>query len=412
MATRSILVKPMYGGEVCGAVSQTQTCHMGSCDRDCTLSSWGKWGPCSMACDGGIQQRRKAVEIPIRANGRCPKENSRQRLQAQNCNMQACFGDEICIAIQDLIISIDSSGSVPATMWPSVTNFTGELLKRYKARYYGIDDMRIGIIQFGNGEVEANGIVSPAIMVKSLTGDIAALKTAAKAMTHKNGFTNMAQAFSLAEELLQREGRSEAQFAVMTISDGVPSFKFNTKEKAKELEDRGIMKFMVSVSTPKSVAWKLMKEMASKPWETNVVRVPGWDALQDGGGPFVQECVVKFCPASMSPSLVLADARQGGYMLVRERGYCGGLGKTLGYHIRDPQACYELAAEAHTQAFSMGRKYRQGRCSVETLSFSCDVYKEWRADLENPSCDSSWSGGFHRSRYYDWYAIQPNECVL
>jgi len=414
MATRSMLVRPQFGGQGCSAISITEPCETQSCDRDCVLSSWGAWGPCSMACNSGIQQRRTSVIRPIRANGRCPKVTSRERLQEQNCNTQACIGDEICVAIQDLIISIDSSGSVPAAMWPSVTNFTGELLKRYKAKYYAIDTMRIGIVQFGNGEVEDDGIVSPAIKVKSLTSDIEALKTAAKNMSHKNGFTNMAQAFSLAEELLQREGRSEAQFAVMTISDGVPSFKFNTKEKAKELEDRGIMKFMVSVSTPKSVAWELMKEMASKPWETNVVRVPGWDALQDGGGPFVQKAVVKFCPASMSPSLVRDDARQRGYMLVRERGYCGYLGKTLGWGIRDPQHCFELAAEAGKQAFSMGRKYREGRCSVEKLPLTCDTYKEWRADLENPSCDStaSWNGGFHSSPYYDWYAIQPSDCTL
>jgi len=412
MKTRSILTKPMRGGEGCEAVATTEACETQSCDKDCVLSSWGAWGPCSMACNGGIQQRRTSVLEKIVANGRCAAEDSSSRLQEQNCNMNACIGDEICIAVQDLIISVDSSGSVPAAMWPNVVNFTEELLKRYKAKYYAIETMRVGIIQFGNGAVEDEGIISPAFKVTSLTNNIATLKTAAAAMKHKNGFTNMAQAFSLAEELLEKQGRPEAQFAVMTISDGVPSFKFNTKEKAKELESRGIQKFMVSVSTPRSDAFELMKAMASKPWETNVVRVPAWDALQDGGGPFVQEALVKFCPASMSPSSVLDIARQGGFMLVRERGYCGGLGKTLGKRILEPQACYELAAEAKRQAFSMGRKYRIGRCSVELLSFSCATYKGWRADLENPACNASWGGAFHESRYYDWYAIQPSDCTL
>merc|ERR1719162_2388728 len=63
------------------------------------------------------------------------------------------------------------------------------------------------------------------------------------------------------------------------------------------------MKFMVGISEfPGSDQWKLMKDLATKPHATNTVRVPGFDALQDGGGPFVREAIAKFCPDAMSPS--------------------------------------------------------------------------------------------------------------
>eukprot|EP00964_Phaeocystis_antarctica_P114152 scaffold78111_cov60-Phaeocystis_antarctica.AAC.1 len=40
--------------------------------------------------------------------------------------------------------------------------------------------------------------------------------------------------------------------------------------------------------------------------------------------------------------------------------------------------CFQLAQEAGATAFSMGRKHRKGRCSVELLPFACDNYKQWK----------------------------------
>eukprot|EP00964_Phaeocystis_antarctica_P161877 scaffold135138_cov69-Phaeocystis_antarctica.AAC.1 len=74
-------------------------------------------------------------------------------------------------------------------------------------------------------------------------------------------------------------------------------------------------------------------------------------------------------------------------MLVYEKGYCGGLGRTLGRTTVDPQECFKLAKRAGASAFSMGRRYRKGRCSVELLEFTSDDYKQWlvRAPLSPPT---------------------------
>ena len=95
-------------------------------------------------------------------------------------------------------------------------------------------------------------------------------------------------------------------------------------------------------------------------------------------------------------------------MLVYKKGYCGGLGKTMGRRIFDPNECFRLAQEFPATGFSMGRKYRAGKCCVETLPFSCDEYSAWEANPAEPACSSSWGGGFHKSRYYDWYALEPS----
>ena len=65
------------------------------------------------------------------------------------------------------------------------------------------------------------------------------------------------------------------------------------------------------------------------------------------------------------------------FMLVFAKGFCGALGQDLGTDIYDPMECFQLAQEAGATAFSMGRKHRKGRCSVELLPFACDNYKQW-----------------------------------
>jgi len=364
-----------------------------------------------MACSRGNQERFKKVDIPIRGSGKCPKPKSSHRYDIQDCNTHECVGDEICIANQDLIINVDGSGSVNTESWALVKNFTGELLKRYKSTYYGAEAVQIGMTLFGNGAIEDDGTISKAVLVSELVADMAAVKEAAAAMAHQKGFTNMAQGFVLAQKLLQQRSRKNAQSAIMTISDGKPSFLWETTEKAKELEEKGIMKFMVAISEfPGSDEWRLMKDMATQPANTNTVRVPGFDALQDGGGPFVREAIAKFCPRAMSPSATLTEEKARGYMLVYEKGYCGNLGPKLSSDTVDPDACFKLAVDYKATGFSMGRRYRKGKCCVETLEFTCDNYKQWQENPAAPECSSSWGGGFHNSRYYDWYALEPN-CV-
>merc|ERR1719478_1313538 len=176
--TRSILTKPKNGGKGCSAVSDGRPCNTGSCDRDCTLEDWTSWSPCSMACDSGNQYRVRKVDIPIRGGGRCPKPKSSHRYEMQDCNTHACVGDEICIALQDLIISVDGSGSVNQESWNLVVNYTGQLLKRYESKYYGDGAVNIGVVLFGNGVIEEDGTISKAKLISELTEDLAAVKTA------------------------------------------------------------------------------------------------------------------------------------------------------------------------------------------------------------------------------------------
>jgi len=303
--TRSILVQPKNGGQACNTAAETRPCNTGSCDRNCRLKKWTQWSPCSVACGGGLSERVRKVLIPIRGNGKCPKTKSRIRHGIKRCNSHRCRGDEVCIAKQDLILSIDGSGSLRESGFKILKSFVTELVKKYRGDKFGVRDQQIGIVQFGNGQILKDGTIADAKDILPLTNDMKKVAKAVEGLVHLKGFTNMAQAFGVAEKLLLLGGRKAAQSAVMTITDGKPSFIFQTNEKVLQLKDKHTKLFFVPITEFKGEELKLMKKWASTPWPTNLVHVPGLDALASSKRRFVQRCLVKFCPEAKSASNIV-----------------------------------------------------------------------------------------------------------
>merc|ERR1711988_1263393 len=201
---------------------------------------------------------------------------SSARYQLRECNTQNCVGDEICVATQDLIIALDGSGSI---VWPSVDPeflktpekgfealkvFVTTLLSRYEVEYSGGPAVQIGIVGYGNGELLADGTVAPALNEQALTFNKDAAISAVKSMPYKKGFTNMAQAYSMAESMFMTKGRDETQHALMLITDGKPSFNFMTTEMYEQLDDKGISVMAVVVGDKS--AKKAMEKYVSSPW--------------------------------------------------------------------------------------------------------------------------------------------------
>merc|ERR1740130_2267853 len=93
-----------------------------------------------------------------------------------------------------------------------------------------------------------SGDVSPAINQQPLTDDMELVKAAIENLPYKKGFTNMAQAFALAEVMYTANGRKGAQSAILVISDGKPSFAFQTAELVRQLDDKGVQRFFMVVN--------------------------------------------------------------------------------------------------------------------------------------------------------------------
>merc|ERR1719224_97103 len=113
----------------------------------------------------------------------------------------------------------------------------------------------------------------------------------------------------------------------------------------------------------------------------------------------------KFCPEAMSPSSMMVEEQEMGYMLVAENAHCGTRGRLLtdqkGLQAAD---CAALAQGEGVTAFSLGTKHARGRCYAEGLPVTDALVAEWEKDRVNPKCEG---GEWEKDELFDFYALVP-----
>jgi len=405
--TRSILEKPRNGGQECDAVQEEQLCSTGSCDEDCRLSEWMEWSPCSTACGGGRSVRTKRVNVPIRGMGKCPAKRNALRYAERDCNKQDCNGDEVCVAKQDLLILLDASGSLKEDGFKVIQSFAANLTKRLESSYYGRPAMQVGVVLFGNGHLLSDGTIQPAINIVGLTSDMASVHEAIMGTKWQRGFTNMAQAFVLADAMFQA-GRSDAQSSVLVLSDGKYAFELQTEAKVKQLKDKSINIQMVPIAEFADTAeLKKIRSWSSDPAEAHYERIPGMDSLRFNQEAFVGRCIAKFCSNSVSPTAQRARDEAQHYMLIREGGlpdqHCAALSVDLGAQ-KTVDSCASAACARNATAFSFGREIAKGVCKAQLLKVDHAWYDQYALTRQNVPCPA---GGWTSNPYFDSYAVKP-----
>jgi len=295
--TRSMEVKPKNGGSACDALTQTQPCNSGSCDVDCVLGEWMPWKPCTKACSSGYEERRKRMVSELKGDGACVPWNDKERLERKPCNAQACTGDEECNSTIDLVIAIDSSGSITEAGFDILKEFAAKIVRRMMA------PVQVGVVLFGNGklDLETNVISDAKVMTDNLEGDMEAVAGKIEGMIVHKGFTNMAQGFTKSKDVLTY-ARKKAQSTVLMITDGRPSFKFQTGFAVKSLRKSSrLMITQVQANRKQEIA-ELLKGYVSEPWNTNYRHIPGKKKLADAYDSYVTSTLADLCPKLVSPS--------------------------------------------------------------------------------------------------------------
>jgi len=300
--TRTVEVKPLNGGQACDALLESQPCNTGACDFDCTLSDWTEFTKCSQTCNAGYIERRKRVVEAQGGTGTCAADLSKDRLERQTCNTQACIGDEKCAAKMDLVIAVDASGSMTETGFDIVKTFTEKIIERMDK------NVNVAVVQFGNGVLDSDHIVSDAKLISPLSGDSAATVGKVKSMVWQKGFTNMAQAIFKAKEVLGNTApdRNGAQSAVLVITDGRPSFQFQTNAAVAKLRNGSRLSFAHVQRFRKQEMAELLKKYASDPWESNYIHIKGKNVLKKDYDKYAMEVLSELCNELVSPAAVEA----------------------------------------------------------------------------------------------------------
>jgi len=298
-ATRSLEVKPKNGGSACDALTKSQPCNSGNCDIDCVLGEFMPFKPCTKACGSGYEERRKRVITEKAGEGFCLPWNHKDRLERKPCNTQACTGDEECNSTIELVIAIDSSGSITEAGFDIFKEFAAKIVRRMMA------PVQVGVVLFGNGklDLETNVISDAKVITDNLEGDMEAVATQIEGMIIHKGFTNMAQAFTKTKDVMTY-ARKGAKTTMLMITDGRPSFKFQTGFAMKALRKSArIMIVQVQANRKQEIA-ELLKGYVSEPWSVNYRHIPGKKKLKGAYDSYTTSVIADLCPALISPSAV------------------------------------------------------------------------------------------------------------
>jgi len=326
-----------------------------------------------------------------------------------------------CIAQQDLVIAVDGSGSMRQHGFDILQRFVKKYVEQYETMYFGAEAVQLAIVQFGNGVILEDGkTVSPARLVQELTFSMEDVIKAVDGLKWMKGFTNLAQGFIAAEQAFTLGGRRSAQAAVMVITDGKPSFNFQTTEMVEQLDDKGVQRYFflvethladlkdggVGLSTDKQMT-TLMREWASQPWETNIVSVPALDILDADSAMWAERALVKFCPEAYSPSEAMWEEINYGYAHVKDGGYCGEMlqDNLLATDTESAETCAALVSGAGGKSFMLGVGWARGKCYMGAMDVTEAQFAGWQKNRVNPECTEG--EGWRSSTLYDFYAMEP-----
>eukprot|EP00929_Paragymnodinium_shiwhaense_P007137 TRINITY_DN111084_c0_g1_i1.p1 TRINITY_DN111084_c0_g1~~TRINITY_DN111084_c0_g1_i1.p1 ORF type:complete len:810 (+),score=222.09 TRINITY_DN111084_c0_g1_i1:111-2540(+) len=280
---RVVRVQALHQGDPCGETTETQSCNVDACDKDCELGDWSGWSECSKACNTGSSYRLKPIVEPAVGSGTCPAIRpvaAPERVQWLKCNEQSCVGKAKvleCKATLDIILVLDGSGSLGQWGWDATQEAAGMLVK-----------------SFGDSEADINlaiQVFSTEIQwVQHFSTDHKKALAAVKTMQWPRQRTATEKALAAANSELSL-GRSDAKTVVIVITDGRPNYKMRTAQAADQLKKKTRLLW---VPVTRHAPLEDIKLWASEPVQDNVVVVDSFKDLEQPEA--INEIIADVCP--------------------------------------------------------------------------------------------------------------------
>merc|ERR1719464_1669381 len=294
--------------------------------------------------------------------------------------------------------------------------------------------------------------ISDALELQPITSSRKKVESAIEGFTYQGGFTNLAQALVKAGVMLSKKGsRAYAASAVVVITDGKFSFRYQTEQVVTKLKDKGHMIFMVPVTedkaecntdNSKSDFFKYsgpdgtqaahlcqLRSWASEPWWQNYEQIPGIVPLASNTHWFVQRVIIKICPQTASHLANFHHEGLSGYLELAHHKFpdakCASKAELVP-DISSLNSCRDAAKLIGYLGFSWDsgdeKEGRAARCFADNIQFTLDNYLEWSRDAgDNAPYDcpgGGWEKGIHNiiqdptqynedSSFFNTFAIAP-----
>jgi hypothetical protein len=90
---RPVTTQPQHGGQKCQHTSESQACGQDKCPVHCKVSAWSEWGSCSKTCGGGVSKRSRSVVVKPEYGGTiCPDLDATSSCKRQQCPVDCQVG--------------------------------------------------------------------------------------------------------------------------------------------------------------------------------------------------------------------------------------------------------------------------------------------------------------------------------
>lgn len=182
--------------------------------------------------------------------------------------------------------------------------------------------LQLGAVHFGNGHLKDDGSVSDAEVVHDLSNNIEDVVSSIKASKFGRGLTNMAQGIMKGRQMLKSSQRKDAQSVLILITDGKPTFKYQTRMAVDMFRKIGKLVIVQIKSFPTESDQNLMKSYVSAPSLGNYLLIPGKHALEMGFSKYVIKTAVQVCPNATSPKMEEEEAKANGFRLLYQGKVC------------------------------------------------------------------------------------------
>lgn len=302
---REVIRAEAHEGKPCGQTSKTESCNMGSCEKDCELSDWSIWSTCSKDCDGGTMKRMKYIKSKPEGKGKCPDAWSVKRLNFKPCNTQVCQVTPAqmathCTQEEDIVLLIDGSGSLGKSGWDAEIKAATKFVEGFKSAsakaafsiivYSGpYWWWRVYSCIYWSRYVDTERVCKiKKVLDFSTNYDTVLAKIKAQRWPGGTTLTSLALGVAKAELSL---GRKDAKSNVIVFTDGRPMSTRHTWLAARDLRKAARLMW---VPVTRYAPLKQIKWWATRRWQENVVVVKEFKDL-DKDEKIVQ-IIANMCP--------------------------------------------------------------------------------------------------------------------